>query len=63
MSDGGTHFPPRLRVFFEAEILLVGAEIPDEITDAALRQAVQNETGFSGINVRNVTDSEREDDD
>lgn len=55
------HPRPRLRVFFEAEILLVGDEIPAEMTEEALRQAVQNETGYSGINITNVTDSERED--
>lgn len=51
---------PRLRVFFEAQLLLVGDEIPTEITNNALIQAVQNETGYSGIYVVKVTDSEWE---
>ncbi len=52
----------RLRVFFEAELLLVGDEIPAEMTEANMRQVVQNETGYTGILVARVNDWEREDD-
>lgn len=43
----------RVRVTFEAEVLLIGDEVPDDFS--ALAQAVQDTLGYSGVRVLDVS--------
>jgi len=41
----------RVRVSFDAEVLLIGDEVPETLDSSTLAQAVQDTTGYTGISV------------
>lgn len=53
MSDSAA--TARVRVNFEAELVLIGDEIPDDLDANTLRQAVQSEIGYTGVLVEDVS--------
>lgn len=54
MPDGHP-IAPRLLVWFEGEVALIGDEVPDQLTLGAVLQAVQNEVGHTGIAVTRIS--------